>query len=132
VLNLQVLSGYEKYSRRISCTITVSPDRKETIMKNRVQKRLMGLIILAAVSMMPLSTAFAQDSRVQMASYVSEDASENFEMIMARMDAVNPGVEKNDADLLKDLLQPDTSTQEDLTVKEDSCGNTECLLTAPR
>jgi hypothetical protein len=101
-------------------------------MKNRVQKSLMGLIILAAVSMMPLSTAFAQDSRVQMASYVSEDASENFEMLMARMGAVNPGVEKNDADLLKDLLQPDTSTQEDLTGKEDSCGNTECLLTAPR
>jgi hypothetical protein len=101
-------------------------------MKNRVRKSLLGLIILATVSMMPMSTAFAQDSRVQMASYVSEDASENFEMIMARMDAVNPGVEKNDTDLLNDLILPDTSTQEDRTDKQNSCGNTECLLAAPR
>jgi hypothetical protein len=49
-------------------------------------------------------------------------------MIMARMDTVNPGVENNDADLLKDLLLPDTSTQADRTDKQNSCGNTECLL----
>jgi hypothetical protein len=67
-----------------------------------------------------------------MASYVSEDASENFDMIMARMDAVIPVVEKKDTDLLNDLLLPDTSNQADRTDKQNSCGNTECLLGEPR
>jgi hypothetical protein len=41
-------------------------------------------------------------------------------------------VEKKDTDLLNDLLLPDTSNQADRTDKQNSCGNTECLLGEPR
>ena len=102
-------------------------------MKNRVEKGLRGLLlILAAVFMMSLSTAFAQDTRTKMASYTSVDINENFDMLLASMDAANPGMEKNDTDLLNELSQPDTSYQADRTGNEESCGNYECLLTTPR
>lgn len=102
-------------------------------MKNRVQKGLCGLLlILAAVFTMSLSTAFAQDARMKMASYASVDINENFDRIISGMDAAEPGIEKKDTDLLKELSQSDTSSQADRTGNEESCGNYECLLATPR
>jgi hypothetical protein len=55
-------------------------------------------------------------------SYVQVDSREIFDTLMSRMNAVKPGVEIIDAELLNEHLQPDSTKHSEQTARVESCG----------
>jgi len=102
-------------------------------MKLRVEKcRRRQLLILAALFMMTLATAFAQDSGEKTSSYAQVDLENNLDTGRSHMNAAEAIMEEKQMALLDELLQPDPSNQSGRTATEEPCGINECALATPR
>ena len=77
-------------------------------------------MLLAAVAvMLTMSTAVFGETGMKAVSCAADDINGNLETISSCKDAVKPAVEKSNQNLLKELLQPDTSLLAELERKED-------------
>lgn len=85
---------------------------------------LRHLLTLAAVFMLTLSTTFAQGTEKIPPSFAQEEITDSFDATMSRLNAAKPGVEAQQ-ELLRELLQPDSSLQAELTEIEGSCSLSE-------
>jgi hypothetical protein len=96
-------------------------------MKPRVNKNCPRLVlILVVMFLFPLETAFARDNADNVIGSAQNTTRVSPAKSMPRVNDANPGQEKKDADLLNELIQPESTNKSDQTVKENSCSSVEC------
>ena len=97
-------------------------------MKLRVNKNRLRLVLfLVVMFLISLETVFAQDHVEIVPDPVQIKTRENPTTSMPRVNDANPGQEKNDVDLLKELIQPEPANKSDQTVKDEACSNVKCI-----
>jgi hypothetical protein len=84
--------------------------------ENRKQMRL--LLLLAVALLLTMTTAIAGETGNKATSCAVVDINENLEAISSCKDAVKPADEKSNQNLIKELLQPDTSLLAELERKD--------------
>lgn len=108
-------------------------NKRIVIMKPRVNKNsLRPLLILVVMLLFPLETAFAQDNAENVTVSAQIETRENPDTHMPHRNVAKPGLEKKEADLLNELIQPEPANKSDQTVKEDSCTSIKCTLDIPQ
>jgi hypothetical protein len=96
-------------------------------MKLRVNKNSLRLVlILVVMSLISLETAFAQNNAEDVTGSAQTKTGVSPATGMPRVNDANPDQEKKDADLLNELIQPESVNRSDQTVKEEACSSVTC------
>jgi hypothetical protein len=108
-------------------------EQKDNDMKLRVNKNRLRLVLLLVVMfLIPLGTAFAQDNAENVTGSAQNTTRENPDTGMPHRNVAKPGLEKNDVDLLNELIQPESANKSDQTVKEEACSSVKCTSDIPQ
>jgi hypothetical protein len=102
-------------------------------MKPRENKnRLRLVLILVIMFLISLETAFAEDKAENVTGSAQNTTRENPETRMPQRNDAKPGLEKNEVDLLNELIQPESANKSDLTANKDSCVSITCASDIPQ
>ena len=93
---------------------------------------LQQLLILVVMFLISLETVFAQDNVENVPGTAQIKIRDNPTSSMPRMNDSNPRVEKKDADLLNELIQPEPVNKTEQTVKKEACSSVKCTPDTPQ
>jgi len=91
-------------------------------MKPRVKKNRPRLVlILVVMFLISLETAFAQDNAENVTGSAQIKTRVSPATRIPHRNVAKPGLEKEDEELLNELIKPESANKSDQTAKEDSC-----------
>lgn len=79
------------------------------------------MLILVIMCLIPLKTAFTRDKAENVTVFTQITTREHPDTRMPHRNVAKPGLERKEADLLNELIQPEPANKSDQTVKKDSC-----------